>query len=419
MNANGFQGFPDPSPDAGGSVPVPDPESGNGHSVGAGVVAILRSTMATGLGAEAAAKEVAPYVGKGDLVSALLKVDGIPSFRERFVVIDKVMPIRAICDSIDAARKSLVGISDAQYVDPSLMPAVSAQESAIAVIRQALIDTMDGAYTAFGICGMNPSCWLIGHILHPEVMTLVKEGAIRMDEWLPRSIIPDGSGGVARAFDLRGEDLRVVGGMVLDRLTITKCARLEEIAGPMEVTEVAITGCDSLRNLDIGAFVPWAGTDLTVKGCMRLERVYGTGRFRAMRFPDCRKLRELPPGLSVAGDLDLRGCVSLEGLPAGMAIGGNLIMSGCGAWEGILPEDASVSGKIYSDHAQVPMDIERYRLHMAGLDSPEDAHADQVGKALGALIKPSPWGIPTQQKAASPSRQGDDLRARGWIHGVD
>lgn len=83
---------------------------------------------------------------------------------------------------------------------------------------------------------------------------------------------------------------------------------------------------------------------------------------------DCLNLTELPKGFTVKGDLTLRGCTYLTTLPEGLTVGGFLDLDGCknlvglpkglkvGTWLNIchtglsqarVPEDAQIGTEIY------------------------------------------------------------------------
>jgi hypothetical protein len=57
---------------------------------------------------------------------------------------------------------------------------------------------------------------------------------------------------------------------------------------------------------------------------------------------------ELPDGLQVKGSVNLLDC-RIAKLPAGLRIGGDIVLEGCGWWDGVIPADARIGGRIYTD----------------------------------------------------------------------
>ena len=56
---------------------------------------------------------------------------------------------------------------------------------------------------------------------------------------------------------------------------------------------------------------------------------------------------DAPEGLSVDGNLDLRGCEWIESLPEGLSVGGNLYLRGCERLRDILHMDSDGYGLVH------------------------------------------------------------------------
>jgi hypothetical protein len=75
-------------------------------------------------------------------------------------------------------------------------------------------------------------------------------------------------------------------------------------------------------------------------------------------------LTRLPDGFAVRGHLGLRGCRSLVALPQGLDVGDDLFLEGCAAWDGVIPPDAQVGNRIFSDRTPLGLSLPSWRRRM-------------------------------------------------------
>jgi hypothetical protein len=113
-----------------------------------------------------------------------------------------------------------------------------------------------------------------------------------------------------------------------------------------------LDGCVALTALPLGLRVNGA---LWLRFCLALTALPdGLVAGNTLALNGCSALRYLPEGLTVRGNLGLDGCLALERLPSGLRVGthttGNLDLRGCSAWDRVIPADAAIAGRIYTDH---------------------------------------------------------------------
>jgi len=68
----------------------------------------------------------------------------------------------------------------------------------------------------------------------------------------------------------------------------------------------------------------------------------------------------LPAGLRVGGELWL-DTSSLHALPAGLVVAGSLWIRHCGSWDGLIPADARVKGRVFSDPHPNGLPLDEWR----------------------------------------------------------
>jgi hypothetical protein len=97
---------------------------------------------------------------------------------------------------------------------------------------------------------------------------------------------------------------------------------------------------------------PWDGRTLTlpeglrVGGTLTIEGIMGKERV----------VDRLPRGLRLGGSLEIRFCASPSRLPEGLVIGGSLFAERWGFWDEVIPKDAKIAGRIYTE--RFPMEDE-------------------------------------------------------------
>lgn len=115
---------------------------------------------------------------------------------------------------------------------------------------------------------------------------------------------------------------------VLFRLTLDGCARLQHLPAGLRTGALSLRDCVSLETLSEGLDVCF----LTLDRCEALGTWPRSARLRHghLSAQDCLSLRALPGWLTGVANLDLSGCRGVTALPPGLRIAGWLDVAGSG-----------------------------------------------------------------------------------------
>lgn len=126
--------------------------------------------------------------------------------------------------------------------------------------------------------------------------------------------------------------------------------------------------CTTLRFLPEGLIAHGA---VNLDGCVLLRELPDAfkmaceWKYGYLGLARCESLERLPDDLHMKGNLVLSGCTSLKRLPSGLVVDGELHMEGCTAWDGMIPGDAVIAGKVFSDLFKKGTLVENHRKYMS------------------------------------------------------